>query len=241
MKIAKEAGVALKCQLTNQSQFDGHWNVSRHSVEEEIFIWGHHYRFPLVAENCIFGLNVHLEIGAVHRLLSWMPKSNQSRQRASLVRCFFHKVRHSKRTWRRGGRSWLSVPAANSHQFMKQEPGVVSIHPWQTNTIWSLNSAQPLTLSVLQSIRHLLLLLCLGLLAIRQVKWEPCLVHFPIIHFPCLLSTIPALWTHKAKRLLKMISETYTTSSISSRAARLTKIKLRSRYCLVSSNLKVFN
>lgn len=190
MKIAKEAGVALKCQLTNKSQFDGHWSVSRHSVEEEIFIWGHHYRFPLVTEYCILSLNVHLEIGAVHRLLSWMPKSNQSRQRASLVRCFFHKVRHSKRTWRGGGPG--SPFQQQIHINLWNRNRGLSIHPWQTNTIWSLNSAQPLTLSVLQSIRHLLLLLCLGLLAIRQVKWEPCLVHFPIIHFPCLLSTITA-------------------------------------------------
>lgn len=146
MKIAKEAGVALKCQLTNQSQFDGHWNVSRHSVEEEIFIWGHHYRFSLVAEYCILGLNVHFEIGAVHRA-SGLKRGWKAPGCLKLIKAvnalLLYDVSFTKfaiPSGRRGGRSWLSVPAANSHQFMKQELGFVSIHPWQTNTIWSLNS-----------------------------------------------------------------------------------------------------
>lgn len=168
--------MALKPQSTNQSHFDGYWKVWRLSVEEEIFIRGHRYHFPLVSEYRILSLYVCLEIDAV----GW----------ASILKCgwrapgclklitavntlLLYDVSFTKFAipGRHRGSSWLFVPAAKSHQFMKQEPGVVSIHPWQPSTIWGLNSPQPLTLSILQSIQHLLLLLCLGLLAIRQVKW----------------------------------------------------------------------
>ncbi len=82
--------------------------------------------------------------------------------------------------------------------------GVVSIYPWQPSTSWGLNSPPPLTLSVLQSIRLLSLLLSHSLPSEMRTP----LGQYPssFTYFALFLPSQLVKWTHIAKRLVNTVN-----------------------------------